>query len=117
MRQVAVILCKGTPTSEEVALRDQLVSQGYSARVVSAPPRKVDRRERERCNVAYSFHKDLLDGYSNTELVLPGGVQAASSGFTITRRGRWFYVNDADGNQVNDKGLSEEDATKLMSEL
>jgi len=117
MKRVIIILCKGTPSGEEIALRDGFVSQGDSARVVSVSGAVRDRRERESCDVAYSYHKELLRGYDNTELVTPGGVKAASSGYTITKRGRWSYIFDADGNQVNEKGLSEDDAAALLSTL
>ncbi len=116
MKRNIVILCKGTPNGEELTLRDLFISRGDSARVVSATL-VIDRRERESCDIAYSFHKDLLVGYDVNELVMPEGVEKASSGYTIQRKGRWCYIIDPDGNKVNQKGLSFEDATKLMGEL
>lgn len=117
MKKPVVILCMGTPNPDEVALRDKLNSEGCFARLVTVPPRKVGRKEKEPCKAAYSFHRELLKGYDNAELVVPGGVTAASSGYSLQRRGRWVYVIDPEGNQVNDKGLSEEAASELLKGL
>jgi hypothetical protein len=117
MKKSVVILCKGNPNPDEVALRDLLRSEGCFARLVSVPSGPIKREERERCDVAYSFHRDLLKNYDSMELVVPGGVKAASSGYSLQRKGRWVYVIDADGNRVNDKGLSEEAASELLKGL
>lgn len=116
MKQVAVILCNTTiPSAEEFALRDSLRWDGLDARLVCVPRNYVGSRE--RCDIAYSAHKELLQGYSNTVLVTSGDVIAASLGYTITKKGRWSYVIDVDGYQVNEKGLSEEDANELLRSL
>jgi len=116
MKRRAVILCKGVPTNKEFSLRDKLLLDGYEVRIVSARP-DTPRNERESCDIAYSFHKALLSGYSKTNLVKPEGVIKAPSGYTIERNGRWHYIIDADGKRVHEKGLSKSDAKKLMRTL
>lgn len=110
MKKRVVILGQGhAPDADEQAVIDDLRAQGHAARFVRVPFRYEG--ERERCDVAYSKFQDLLFGYSNTVAIKSG---ASAPGSRLERRGRWFFAYDADGNQINEKGLPEEEAAKLI---
>jgi hypothetical protein len=115
-KQVVVLGRAGSADKDEAAIIQSHRESGDAARYVSVPSRYGG--ELERCDLVYSKDKALLEKYNCEKVVLkPGAAHAVASGYSLQRRGRWFYVVGPDGTAINEKGLPEDEAAELMRGL
>jgi len=127
-KQKAVILGKGRePDADEKRLVEALRTEKSHARFVYC---RSDRlTEPEKCTIAFSKHKDLLEPYPNSEIInsKSGGAKGVvpqdgfpplPDGYCLHKAGTAYWkLIDGDGVQVHPKGMLKRDMIPFLEGL